>query len=278
MYLLSFLQNGVQKVGVKKEEGIISLPYTLTELLNCDIRQVERYLKEYDLPLVDESYIEYLACVPQEAKIICVGLNYQRHAEESGMQVPDYPILFNKFNNTLRGHLQEVTLPNVAKEYDYEAELGVVIGQQAKYISRETARQYIFGYCNINDLSARDLQNRTNQWLTGKSLDGFCPVGPYLVTADEINNPNNLRISCYLNGEVRQDSNTSDLIFDVDELVSYISQFMTLEPGDIILTGTPEGVILGYPEEKRQWLQPGDEVTIEIEKIGRLTNKFIKEK
>jgi 2-keto-4-pentenoate hydratase/2-oxohepta-3-ene-1,7-dioic acid hydratase in catechol pathway len=135
----------------------------------------------------------------------------------------------------------------------------------------------VAGYCNANDLSARDLQMRTSQWLLGKSCDGFSPLGPYLVTSDEVGNPNNLEITSFVNGDVRQHSNTSDMIFACDEIVHYISRYMTLEPGDVILTGTPEGVILGYPKERQVWLKDGDVVTIEIEKLGRLTNRMRRE-
>ena len=152
-----------------------------------------------------------------------------------------------------------------------------MIGKEAKYVSKEDALGYVFGYSNVNDLSARDLQLRTHQWLLGKSCDDFSPLGPYLVTADEVGNPNDLSIKTTVNGEVRQSSNTSDMIFHCDEIVSYISQHMTLVPGDIILTGTPEGVVLGLPEDQQVYLKPGDVVTIEIEKLGALTNRFVEE-
>lgn len=217
-------------------------------------------------------------CVTRPGKIICVGLNYRKHAEETNAPIPKYPILFNKFNNTLAGHLEDIPLPTkVTSQVDYEAELVIVIGKEAKYVTKERALEYVFGYCNVNDLSARDLQLRTSQWLTGKSCDKFSPLGPYLVTADEVGNPNDLDITCTVNGEVRQRSNTSDMIFSCEEIVSYISQHMTLDPGDIILTGTPEGVVLGYPEDKRIYLKAGDVVTIEIEKLGRLTNRMVEE-
>ena len=141
-------------------------------------------------------------------------------------------------------------------------------------MSREDALERVFGYCCVNDLSARDLQNRTSQWLLGKSLDGFAPMGPYLVTADEVGDPNSLGIRLYLNGEIRQNSNTRDMIFPVDEIISYVSRYMTLEPGDVILTGTPEGVIFGYPDDKKVWLKPGDTVTVEIDRLGALTNRL----
>ncbi|HZG58354.1 fumarylacetoacetate hydrolase family protein, partial [Paenibacillus sp.] len=224
-----------------------------------------------------EDGLTFGPCVTRPNKIICVGLNYRKHAEETNAPIPKYPILFNKFNNTLTGSGHDVPLPRVSSEVDYEAELVIVIGKTAKYVDKASALDYVFGYCNVNDLSARDLQMRTPQWLLGKSCDKFSPLGPYLVTADEVGDPNALEIKSIVNGEVRQHSNTSDMIFHCDEIVSYISQHMTLVPGDIILTGTPEGVVLGLPPEQRVWLAPGDVVTIEIEKLGSLTNRMVAE-
>lgn len=210
-------------------------------------------------------------CVPNPGKILCVGLNYARHAAESGMANPATPVLFSKFNNSIAGQDDVVPLPANAVEYDYEVELVVVIGKTARDVSVEDALNYVAGYATGNDLSARDLQMRTSQWLLGKTLDKFMPVGPYLVTADEVPDPQNLALRCWHNGVLRQDSNTSDMIFSVAEVVSYASQYMTLSPGDIITTGTPEGVILGLPEPKT-WIKPGDTITVEVEGLGRLTN------
>jgi len=227
--------------------------------------------------LISDEELSFGPCVPTPQKIICVGLNYRRHAEETNSPIPEYPILFNKFNNSLTGHQASVAVPGVTAKLDYEAELAIVIGRRAKNVSQDEALDYVFGYTAVNDLSARDLQLRTQQWLLGKSCDGFCPIGPYLVTADEVGDPNRLAIQSIVNGEIRQDSNTSDMIFACDEIVSYISRHMTLEPGDVILTGTPEGVVLGLPAERQVYLKPGDEVSICIEKIGTLTNRFVAE-
>ncbi|THF75512.1 fumarylacetoacetate hydrolase family protein [Cohnella fermenti] len=227
--------------------------------------------------LKQEDELTLAPCVADPGKIICIGLNYRRHAEETNMPIPTFPILFNKFENTLNGHGRTVALPANSTKVDYEAELIVVIGKNAKNVSEDEALDYIFGYCNANDLSARDLQFRTSQWLTGKSCDGFSPIGPYLVTADEVGDPNALGIRCLVNGEVRQSSNTADMIFNVKQIVSCVSQVMTLKPGDLIMTGTPEGVVMGYPEDKQVYLQPGDVVTIEIEKLGSLTNTMVSE-
>ena len=180
-------------------------------------------------------------------------------------------VLFSKFNNALSAHKQEIDLPKNAEHFDYEAELIIVIGKEASNISKEDALSYVFGYTVGNDLSARDLQFRSGQWLLGKTCDQFAPTGPYLVTADELD-PTNLDIELKVNGEVKQSANTRDMIFDCATIVSYLSQHMTLKPGDIIFSGTPDGVILGYPEEQRVWLKSGDEVQVTIENIGTLTN------
>jgi 2-keto-4-pentenoate hydratase/2-oxohepta-3-ene-1,7-dioic acid hydratase in catechol pathway len=227
--------------------------------------------------LLDENSLTIGPCVTHPNKMICVGLNYRKHAEETNSPIPDYPILFNKFNNALNGHGHDVYLPKVSTKVDYEAELVIVIGTTGKYVDKDNALKHVFGYCNGNDISARDLQRRTQQWLLGKSCDGFGPIGPYLVTADEVGNPNALDIQCVVNGEVRQHSTTADMIFQVDEIVSYTSQHMTLVPGDLIFTGTPAGVVAGYPKDEQVYLQHGDQVTIEIEKLGSLTNQMVGE-
>ncbi|MFP3387557.1 fumarylacetoacetate hydrolase family protein [Brevibacillus sp. SIMBA_040] len=295
MKLLTFHTERGLQVGIKTERGILDISkaagtYHTDDLSLQSIEQIveggvevleslARLLTlagdadDDELWLAEDS-LRLGPCVPYPGKIICVGLNYRKHAIESKLPIPESPVLFNKFTNSIAAHGETIQLPKGTSQVDYEAELAIVIGKKAKHVSKENALEYVFGYCNANDLSARDLQNRTSQWLLGKSCDGFCPVGPYLVTSDEVGNPNDLRIRSYVGGEVRQDSNTGDMIFACDEIVSYISSYMTLEPGDIILTGTPEGVILGYPKEKQIWLAAGDEATIEIEKLGRLTNRF----
>lgn len=217
-----------------------------------------------------EDDIEYGPCVIAPEKIICAGTNYRKHAIESNMPIPTSPVLFSKFNNSLAGHKATVPIPADAKEVDYEVELVIVMGKTAKDVSEEDALSYVFGYATGNDLSARDLQFRTVQWLLGKTNDGFAPIGPHLVTSDEIDNPNLLKLECEVNGELRQSSNTSDMIFNCEYLISYISKYMTLQPGDIIFTGTPEGVILGYPEEQRKWLKAGDQVVTRVENLGEL--------
>ena len=207
-------------------------------------------------------------------KVLCIGLNYRQHAKECNLAIPPAPVLFNKFENSLAADGEAIYLDPAYVEYDYEAELVAVIGKKAKNVAVEDALDYVFGYTCGNDLSTRDLQFvRSNQWVLSKSLDGFGPVGPCVVTADEID-PQNLRISSTVNGEVRQNSNTSDMIFTVAQIIADLSRHMTLMPGDIIFTGTPQGVMHGYPADQKNWLKPGDEVSVTIEKIGTLTNRF----
>lgn len=223
---------------------------------------------------MDQTAVDFGPVIPNPGKVIGIGLNYRQHALESGASVPEIPILFSKFNNSLAAHGAEIRLPKLSEQYDYEAELAVVIGKKAREVDVSDALTHVFGYTCANDISARDLQMQTGQWLIGKTLDGFLPLGPYLVTADEVPDPQVLAISCWVNGELRQSSNTSDMVFSVAELISYISRHFTLNPGDVILTGTPEGVVLGFPEEQRRWLRPGDVVEVELSGLGRLTNIF----
>lgn len=221
--------------------------------------------------LIPESRARFAPAVPRPGKIICVGLNYRQHAIETGNPIPPVPILFNKYNNTLVGHRGKIRLPTkVSSQFDYEVELVAVIGRKARDVPEDKALSYVFGYANGNDFSARDLMRVTSQLMLGKTCDDFAPLGPWVVTADQIPDPQNLKIATYVNGERRQNSNTSDMIYNCAQIVSYCSRHMTLDPGDIIYTGTPQGVILGYPPEKRVWLKPGDKVVTEVEKCGSL--------
>lgn len=207
-------------------------------------------------------------------KILCIGLNYRQHAKECNLPLPPAPVLFNKFANALAADGDTVSLMPEYREYDYEAELVAVIGKPARNVSVEEALDYVFGYTCGNDLSTRDLQfARSNQWLLSKTLDGFAPIGPCLVTADELD-PNNLHISSKVNGELRQNSNTSDMIFSTAQIISDLSHHFVLMPGDLIFTGTPQGVMHGYPADQKNWLKPGDTVEITIEGIGTLYNSF----
>ncbi len=215
----------------------------------------------------------------QPSSIICIGLNYRRHAQETGAKIPEYPVVFFKGINTLLNPGEPILIPTYLKsdEVDYECELAVVIGRPAKNIKRENALQYVLGYTCCNDVSARDWQIKRGggQWCRGKTFDTFSPLGPVLVTPDEIPNPNELKIRTVLNGETMQDWNTNDMIFDVPTLIEFLSGSTTLLPGTVILTGTPHGV--GMAQKPPRWLKAGDNVTIEIEKIGSLQNPVANE-
>lgn len=210
--------------------------------------------------------------IERPGKIVCVGLNYRDHAEEQGVELPAEPLLFAKWPNALIGPGEAIVIPPVVTKADYEAELGVVIGARVKGVSKENALEAVRGYVCANDVSARDLQFADGQWTRGKSPDTFCPVGP-LVPAAEIADPHALRIRAIVSGEVLQDSTTANLIFGIDEIISHASQTATLEPGDLVLTGTPAGV--GVFRDPQRLLRPGDEVTIEIEGVGTLTNPVV---
>ena len=222
---------------------------------------------------LNEGDLTYGPAVPNPGKILCVGLNYQKHAAETGATPPDEPVLFSKFNNTIAAPNEEIPLQADWTRVDYESELGVVMGATARNVSVDEALDYVFGYCNMNDLSERRLQMLSGQWLLGKTLDKFLPLGPYVVTADEVPDPQNLSIKGWMNGELRQDSNTADMIFTVAEVIAYASRVMTLSPGDVISTGTPEGVIMGMAD--KVWMQPGDEYIVEVEGLGRLVNRMV---
>jgi len=210
--------------------------------------------------------------IPRPGKIVCVGLNYRDHAEEQGVELPEAPLLFAKFTTSLIGPGDPIVIPPAVTKCDYEAELGVVLGATVKQVSKENALEAVAGYVVANDVSARDLQFGDGQWTRGKSPDTFCPVGP-LVPVAEVPDPHALPIRAILNGEVVQESTTANLVFGVDEVISYASQTATLEAGDLILTGTPAGV--GIFRKPPRLLQPGDEITIEIDGVGSLTNPVV---
>ncbi|QRG66702.1 fumarylacetoacetate hydrolase family protein [Brevibacillus choshinensis] len=293
MITVAFHKQDRIALGVKTNKGILDVqaaaakdsewrgvPATVEALLagGVESRQLLARLTDAvygeDSLFHPEEELAFAPAVPAPSKIICVGLNYKKHADECNMAYPATPILFSKFANALAGHQEDVPIPAASQKVDYEAELAIVIGQTASSVSKEEALSYVYGYCSANDVSARDLQFTTSQWLLGKTCDKFCPIGPYLVSAEEVGDPDQLQVRTYVNGELRQNSNTSDMIFSCPEIISYISQHMTLNPGDVILTGTPEGVITGFPAEQQVWLKDGDVVTVEIEKLGQLTNTF----
>lgn len=216
--------------------------------------------------------VEFLPAV-HAGKILCIGLNYLDHAKEQGTPLPEAPLLFAKFPTTLNAHNGKIELPSFSQQVDYEAELAVVIGKRAKRVSEEEALDYVFGYAPLNDVSARDLQFADKQWVRGKSQDTFCPIGPFITTADEVGNPHVLKIECRVNGTTLQSSNTDQLIFNIPKIISYLSQGITLEPGDVIATGTPAGV--GVFRNPQVLLKPGDVVEVEIEKLGLLRNTCV---
>jgi 2-keto-4-pentenoate hydratase/2-oxohepta-3-ene-1,7-dioic acid hydratase in catechol pathway len=224
---------------------------------------------------LDPARTRLRAPIPKPPKIICIGLNYRDHAAEAKMAIPEVPTVFAKYANTVTGHMHPIVLPRNSVKPDYEAEFAVVIGKSGRHIPEDRWREHVFGYTILNDVSARDFQMQTSQWTMGKTFDTFAPMGPVIVTADEIEDPHKLAISLTLNGELMQSSNTSNLIFGVPQLIAFLSSVMTLHPGDIISTGTPAGV--GFARKPPRWLRPGDEVAIEVEGIGRLVNPVVAE-
>ena len=285
--ILNYEEGGRIYLGVKTSKGILQVNKAakafkmpapnstddviqggdqgLTKLVNLALSKGSPNL------FIDESKVQFAPAVVDPQKIVCVGLNYAKHAAETKSPLPTMPILFNKFNNTLNSHNGVVKVSKInASNFDYEAELVIVMGRRASNVSEADALKYVFGYATGNDFTARELQRRSSQWMIGKTLDGSGLVGPYIVSADLVGNPNELKIEQYVNGEVRQSSNTNDMVFNCAQIVSYTSKIFTLEPGDIIYTGTPEGVILGYPEDKRVWLKAGDKLETRIEKLGNL--------
>jgi len=225
--------------------------------------------------VVSLSDIRLLAPVPRPGKLICIGLNYKDHAAESKMTPPTVPVTFSKYVTAVTHPASPVYLPAASQQVDYEAELAVVIGRRAKHVPRERAYEYVLGYTNLNDVSARDLQFADKQWQRGKSCDSFAPMGPVIVTGDEVPDPHALRIRLRLNGKVMQDSSTAQLIFGVDRLIAFLTETVTLEPGDVIATGTPSGV--GFARTPPVYLAPGDIMEVEVEGLGILSNPVLAE-
>ncbi len=221
------------------------------------------------------SQVKLLAPIPRPPKIICIGLNYRDHAIETNSPIPTIPIVFTKFPSVVIGPGEPIILPRNSEKPDYEAELAVVIGKGGRHISAENALDHVFGYMNFNDVSARDFQLATSQWTIGKTFDTFAPMGPWIVSKNEIADPHNLRIGCTIDGEQLQDSNTRELIFRIPELIAYLSSVFTLEEGDVIATGTPPGV--GMARKPPRWLRPGDNVTVAVEGLGELRNPVVAE-
>lgn len=285
-------------LGIKTNKGVLDIvqvlknnpssskiPTTINELLQAGkvgLESIKSYImnienNENDSLYLSEDNITLGPCIPQPGKIIGIGLNYYGYLKLSNTEMPKFPYIFTKFPSAIRATSDPIIIPFNSKQVDFEAELAIVMGKSARNVSKDNALEYILGYCNTNDFSARDLQYSTQSWLPGKCCDSFCPIGPYLVTKDEIDDPNNLTLKAYVNGELYQNSNTSDMILKCADIISGVSKYFTLNPGDIILTGTPEGIIMTMSEEERVWLKEGDEVVVEIEKLGRLVNTMKKE-
>ena len=289
MKLLSVVTAKGPRLAAKVPSGILvfsqasqlfpekSLPFTLHAAISIKggLRRLQPHLQALiDHPdaakfVVPESEVK-IARPYRPENIICVGLNYREHAHESNLALPKQPVLFSKWTTSAIGPGEAIVLPPDTQEVDYEAELAVVIGQKCRNVSSEKALDYVAGYTCMNDVSARDFQRNDGQWVRAKSQDTFGPLGPYLVTSDEITDPQTLRIRCRLNGQVMQDSNTADMIFSVRELIAYLSRGVTLQPGDLITTGTPQGV--GVARKPPVFLKNGDEVEVEIDGIGSLSN------
>ncbi len=292
--LLTMRRQGRDRLAAKTASGILDIPQAAALLGLYVPASLDEMLQQEDGPSVEavvaaalkspkakpafaaEEALEYGPLVSRPEKIICVGLNYRKHAEETGAQVPKWPILFNKFNGALNRHKGTIRLPvEVAQKFDYEVELVIVMGRQAKNVAETDALSYVAGYATGNDFTARDLQQeRGGQWMLGKAVDQFAPLGPYLVTGDQVD-PDKLKIELRLNGQTRQSSNTADMVFSTRQIVAYASKFFTLKPGDIIFTGTPEGVITGMPKEKQVWLKPGDRIACSLEGLGELRFELV---
>lgn len=280
MKLVQIWKDGKAVLGIQTERGVIDLqaegltsPTSMLDLILMGPGELAR------LEALAQSAAHYTDAplapvVTGTDRIFCIGLNYRQHAKECGLPLPPAPVLFNKYGNALAAHGDCIKLMSDYKEYDYEAELVVVIGKPARSVSAAEALDYVFGYTCGNDLSTRDLQfARGGQWVLSKTLDGFAPVGPCIVPAGTLD-PNALDISSKVNGELRQNSNTSDMIFSPAQIIADLSHHFTLQPGDLIFTGTPHGVMHGYPADQKSWLKPGDRVDVTIQGIGTLSNTF----
>jgi 2-keto-4-pentenoate hydratase/2-oxohepta-3-ene-1,7-dioic acid hydratase in catechol pathway len=280
MRLVSYLSGqAIRVAGVRNDQWIDlnrtdpDLPSDMISLLKLGSPGLERASDAIARgTAIERGNCRLVAPVPNPQKVICIGLNYADHAAESGAAVPEQPVVFNKFPTAVRGHLESIELPSASSQVDYEAELVAVIGVGGRNIARATALEHVAGYCCGHDVSARDWQLKSpgGQWLMGKTFDSFAPIGPELVTSDEVGDPSNLEIRLRLNGDIMQHSNTRQLIFDIPQLIEHLSKVCTLMPGDLIFTGTPPGV--GMARKPPIFLKDGDRVEVEIERIGILQN------
>ena len=287
MKLITFKDNQDYKIGALiSNDQIVDLTplvsdrsLTAAEVSRCFdldsgfLDKAREAVKNNRSDAVNLNDITVAASVPAPGKIICIGLNYRDHAEESGMAIPEKPVIFSKFSSCIIALNESIVVPRESTQTDYEAELAVIIGRRTSNVSREDAMNHIFGYANFNDVSARDFQFADSQWQRGKSCDTFAPIGPFIATADEIPDPQDLSIKFRLNGETMQDSNTKQMIFGVEVLIEYLSSYFTLEPGDVIATGTPPGV--GFARKPPVYLKDGDIAEVEIEGLGVLSNPVV---
>ncbi len=278
MQLVTFESDNEPRAGVLTPDGIYDAWDVLDHPTRSSLRELihedrineagERIEAGTTVEPVPLDSVRIHAPIPDPDKIICIGLNYKKHAEETGQDLPKAPIIFGKYRNALAGDGETVTLPAASTKVDYEAEVAVVIGRRGKEVTVDDALDHVAGYTLLNDLSARDLQGLTSQWMAGKVFDGSAPCGPAMLTPDEVGPHDGITISLILNGEEMQNSSTDDLIFSIPELISRISDWMTLEPGDIISTGTPSGV--GMARQPWVWLEDGDQVTVASPQLGEL--------
>ena len=283
MRLLTFEYQGARRVGVRSGDTIVDvnrgdadIPPDLVRLLEAGPAALGAAREAAERGEgIDADLVRVVAPIQNPQKILCIGLNYADHAAESNMPIPSEPVVFSKFPSTIVGPGDAIRLPSVTRSIDYEAELVVVIGTSGKDISESDAFGHVAGYTVGHDVSARDfqLEKPGGQWLLGKTFDTFAPLGPDIVTPDEVDDPHNLDIRCILNGETVQDSNTQQLIFKIDQLIAYLSRVITLQPGDLIFTGTPPGV--GMARQPQLWLKAGDTVVCEVDGIGRLENPVV---
>lgn len=309
MKLISFVREGVSRIGAVVENEVIDLNLAYQVLVESEGKLRARQIAEAYVPadmngflqggkesielaknaiefalnnredkgrklIFAQNDIKVEAPVPQPGKMICVGHNYREHILEMKREIPPFPVVFAKFANTVIGPEDDIPFFPVSEQLDYEAEFAFVIGKRARNVSQEDALDYVAGYTIVNDVTYRDIQRRTLQWLQGKTVEGSAPMGPWLVTTDELTDPSGLEVILTVNGEERQHTNTANLVFTVPYLVEFLSNLMTLEPGDVILTGTPGGV--GVAMDPQTFLKDGDVVRIAIEKIGTLENKVKK--
>jgi acylpyruvate hydrolase len=282
MRLVTFEKDGQVRLGAQVRDSVLDLqmanpelPTDMLLLLNAGWPALETVREILASPIDPAAFIpgnevRLLAPIPRPGKIICIGYNYQGHTAAGSVDRPEYPNFFCKTSNTIVGPNHPILIPRVSSQVDHEAELAVIIGKRGYDIAESDAMDYVAGYSIFNDVSARDYQNRSNQWLLGKSFDTFGPLGPTLVTADEIPDPHNLNLELKLNGQARQRANTQDMVFSIPFMVSYLSQVMTLEPGDVIATGTPSK--LPEVEKTQKFLKKGDVIEVAIEKLGVLRN------